>query len=516
MAESIFQDASTFFGELFENIGNGILFFGGPFDVFLSVLDILITTMVLYYLLKLIRDSRAWQLLKGILLIVILAQLFTILGLQTIGFILSSTLSVLAIAFVVLFQPELRRALETVGRNSFNFLSGMISQDAEQTRNSRYSMIDAIVRATAQMAQTRTGALIILERETKLGELAEQDNAVVMDSVVSASMLLQIFYKGSPLHDGAVLIREGRINAARCHVPLSDNYHLRKDYGTRHRAAIGVSEMGDAIAIAVSEERGVVSIAINGRLYTLDNPDALRTILHRQLGTHGDSSVIADIFKGKIKKDKKNRYKTEPARTGSESVKAGAEPANAGVESVNAGAGSGHPEPSMAHGSDNDISAFYANDETGRKTEVPYRRKWITIDSGGSASSLSRKNRIMLLVSSLLISLFLWLYILITVNPVETKEFTVRIVPTGIEELQALDLDAALSSETAKIIVAGRSRTLRNLNSADIVAVVDLSDITSARTVSVNINAKVRKLSYYEIRQIDPVRVTAVITDTDD
>lgn len=486
MGETILQDATTFFKDLLDNIGNGILFFGGPFDVVLAVLDILITTFVIYYLLKLLRDSRAWQLLKGILLIIILSQLFTLLGFQTIGFILSSTLSVLAIAFVVLFQPELRRALETVGRNSFNLLSGMISQDADQTKNARYSMIDAIVRATAQMAETRTGALIIIERDTKLGELAEQDNAVIMDSVVSASMLLQIFYKGSPLHDGAVLIREGRINAARCHVPLSDNYHLRRDYGTRHRAAIGVSEMGDAIAIAVSEERGVVSIAINGRLYTLDNPDALRTILHRQLGFRNDSSVIAGIFK-----NKKNKNKI---------------PVEIKPSAVNAG-------PVLNEYAEDDIRTYQANNEAGEKTDIPYRRKWI-LEGNDSVRKLSRKNRILLLTSSLLIALFLWLYILITVNPVETKEFTVAITTQGMEELAGRDLKLDLSADTIKVTVAGRSKNLKNLSSGDIEAVVDLSGIKTPTTITVAIDAKVKKLSYFEIRAIYPAKITAVIVNS--
>ncbi|NCU26173.1 TIGR00159 family protein, partial [Candidatus Nomurabacteria bacterium] len=385
MAETLLQDAIKFFSELFENLRTGILFFGGPFDIFLAVLDIFITTLVIYYLLKLIRDSRAWQVLKGILLIVVLSQLFSLIGFQTIGFILSSTLSVLAIAFVVLFQPELRRALETVGRNSFNLISGMVNQEPIKTMNSRHAMIDSIVRATAGMAESYTGALIIIERDTKLGELVEQDNAVLIDSVVSPSVLMQIFYKGSPLHDGAVLIRDGRIYAAKCHVPLSDNYHLRKEYGTRHRAAIGVSEMGDAIAVVVSEERGAISIAISGRLYTLDNPDALRTILHRQLGMSGERGVISEIFRG--------------------------------------------PK------------------------------------SDSATLKLPKKNRVLMFISSLLIAVFVWLYVLITVNPVETKDFSVALKTTGSEHLINSGLQISLPVSSVKISVAGRSRNLRNLSS---------------------------------------------------
>ncbi|MDD2394085.1 MAG: diadenylate cyclase CdaA [Eubacteriales bacterium] len=433
MAETLLQDAIKFFSELFENLRTGILFFGGPFDIFLAVLDIFITTLVIYYLLKLIRDSRAWQVLKGILLIVVLSQLFSLIGFQTIGFILSSTLSVLAIAFVVLFQPELRRALETVGRNSFNLISGMVNQEPIKTMNSRHAMIDSIVRAAAGMAESYTGALIIIERDTKLGELVEQDNAVLIDSVVSPSVLMQIFYKGSPLHDGAVLIRDGRIYAAKCHVPLSDNYHLRKEYGTRHRAAIGVSEMGDAIAVVVSEERGAISIAISGRLYTLDNPDALRTILHRQLGMSGERGVISEIFRG--------------------------------------------PK------------------------------------SDSATLKLPKKNKVLMFISSLLIAVFVWLYVLITVNPVETKDFSVALKTTGSEHLINSGLQISLPVSSVKISVAGRSRNLRNLSSGDIEAVIDFSEISSPSTANIDVEIKIRKLTYFEVREIFPAKITTIIKE---
>ncbi len=433
MAETLLQDAIKFFSELFENLRTGILFFGGPFDIFLAVLDIFITTLVIYYLLKLIRDSRAWQVLKGILLIVVLSQLFSLIGFQTIGFILSSTLSVLAIAFVVLFQPELRRALETVGRNSFNLISGMVNQEPIKTMNSRHAMIDSIVRAAAGMAESYTGALIIIERDTKLGELVEQDNAVLIDSVVSPSVLMQIFYKGSPLHDGAVLIRDGRIYAAKCHVPFSDNYHLRKEYGTRHRAAIGVSEMGDAIAVVVSEERGAISIAISGRLYTLDNPDALRTILHRQLGMSGERGVISEIFRG--------------------------------------------PK------------------------------------SDSATLKLPKKNKVLMFISSLLIAVFVWLYVLITVNPVETKDFSVALKTTGSEHLINSGLQISLPVSSVKISVAGRSRNLRNLSSGDIEAVIDFSEISSPSTANIDVEIKIRKLTYFEVREIFPAKITTIIKE---
>lgn len=169
----------------------------------------------------------------------------------------------------------------TLRVNLFNPRVG--DYQGEKAATTIAQMIESIVEACSEMAETHTGALIVIERTTPLGELQDQENAVEIDSPVSTSLIKQIFVDSTPLHDGAILIRYGRIAAARIHIPLSDNYHLRKDYGTRHRAAIGASEMGDALAIVISEEKGTISIAIEGRLYVLENSDALRTQLNRFL-----------------------------------------------------------------------------------------------------------------------------------------------------------------------------------------------------------------------------------------
>jgi diadenylate cyclase len=441
MTESILNDGWQFFVELFNNLRTGVLFFGGPFDIVLAILDIFITTLVIYFILKLIRDSRAWQLLKGIVLIVIFSQVFTLLGLQTIGYILTNTLSILAIAFVVLFQPELRRALETVGRSSFTILSGVVSQDDQLGKNVIYSMIDSIVIAAEKLTASRTGALIIIERETKLGELTEQDNAVIMDSAVSSTLLLQIFYKGSPLHDGAVLIRNGRINAARCHVPLSDNYHLRKDYGTRHRAAIGVSEMGDAIAVVVSEETGVISVAVNGRLYPLDNPDALRAILHKQLDVDLAGGVISHLIK-----NTKSRMK----------------------------------------------------------------------DNATFAKSIKKRRKIdlMMLLASLLIAAFAWVYIQITINPVVKKSFYVPVSVEGIEELKKNEITLQVPITTINIDLIGRSKNINDLNTSDISAIIDVSEVTSATAMNMPVTTRIKKLSYFKTTNISPSSIVIVFTST--
>ncbi len=455
MTENIIQDGWRFFTDLFENIKTGILFFGGPYDIFLAVLDIFITTVLIYFGLKLIRDSRAWQLLKGIVLIVLLSQIFMLMGLQTIGYILTNTISVIAIAFVVLFQPELRRALETVGRNSFTLLSGVVTQEIPLGKNALYSMIDYIVRATEKMAETKTGALIIIERETKLGEIAEQDNAVIMDSAVSSTLLLQIFYKGSPLHDGAVLIRNGRINAARCHVPLSDNYHLRRDYGTRHRAAIGVSEMGDAIAVVVSEERGTVSIAVDGRLYTLDNADALRAILHKQLDTDKPGGVLSNLLKNtKIRKRDSNKQ---------------------------------------------------------NNSSIPKEKN---SESNTNNKKLKNKKFLMIL-SSFLVAMFVWIYVQITVNPVETKTYSVPLTVIGTEQLASNGFDMGIPVNTVMVTLKGRNKNLSSLSANDIVAYIDVSDVKASATQLMPILVKIKRLAYFKTTETYPSTISVDFTVVD-
>ncbi|MDD2374986.1 MAG: diadenylate cyclase, partial [Eubacteriales bacterium] len=204
MNGDLLSDIGQFFSSLLQDFTSGLIFFGGPLDIMLAVLDVLATSLVVYYVLKILRDSRAWQLLKGLAMIISFALICSLIGLDTVGFLLNNTISVLAIAFVVIFQPELRRALETVGRNSFNMISSAIAQDdSRDPAGSVHNLIEAIVRACEKMSETFTGALIIIERSTRLGDFAEQENVVPLDAAVSSTFLQQIFYKGSPLHDGA-------------------------------------------------------------------------------------------------------------------------------------------------------------------------------------------------------------------------------------------------------------------------------------------------------------------------
>ncbi|MDI9498725.1 MAG: diadenylate cyclase CdaA [Bacillota bacterium] len=280
-SSSLLEALRSLIADFEQNLRLGWLLFGSPLDIVRMVVDILVTSFVIYFILKVMADTRAWQLFKGILFILFFAAASDLIGLQTINYLLVNSISVLAIGFVVIFQPELRRALETVGRNSLRLLFTS-SPESDTRSRSLHNIIESIVIACEHMALTYTGALILIERETKLGELV-QGTAVVLDSELSSTLLEQIFYKGAPLHDGAVLIRGDRVHAARVHVPLSDNYHLRRDYGTRHRAAVGASEIGDTISVVVSEERGTISLAMGGRLYPMRDGDVLRSLLHRLL-----------------------------------------------------------------------------------------------------------------------------------------------------------------------------------------------------------------------------------------
>jgi uncharacterized protein (TIGR00159 family) len=228
------------------------------------------------------RDTRAWQLLKGIVFIVLFTQVSGLLGLQTMNYLLSNSLSVLAVAFVIIFQPELRRALEKVGSKSSHLLPSVSNHEQEEA-DAVNLLTREVAEGCAKMAAGRTGALIIFERRTRLGELAEQTNAVRVDAAVTSMNLQQIFYEGSPMHDGAVLVRNGRIYAARCHVPLSEDTRVKDGLGTRHRAAIGASELGDAFAVVVSEEHGTISLTLEGRLYRIESGETLRRILEKLL-----------------------------------------------------------------------------------------------------------------------------------------------------------------------------------------------------------------------------------------
>ena len=234
----------------FKNIVSGI--------GFTDILDILIVTFIIYKLLHFIRETRAEQLAKGLLFLMVATLLSKVLQLYTLHWILSGVMTVGLIAVVVIFQPELRRGLEYLGRSKFgNVLSEVDKEEAKY-------MVGQLVEAVDSMSASHTGALIVIEREISLNDIAE--TGTIIDAAISSQMIGNIFYEGAPLHDGALIIRGSRIHAAGCVLPLTQNKNLNKELGTRHRAGIGITENSDALVIIVSEETGIISLAQNGKL----------------------------------------------------------------------------------------------------------------------------------------------------------------------------------------------------------------------------------------------------------
>jgi TIGR00159 family protein len=249
-----------------------------PLSIIRALVDIGIISYVIYKLIILVKETRAWQLIKGLLFILVATELSKVLGLRTIYFFLQNTLSVLAIGAIVLFQPELRRGLEQIGRSRFK---DIFSFDETNIRIHTTAMIEELVKACNELSKTYTGALIVIEKDTKVGEII--NTGVQLDSNVSAELLMNIFTPNTPLHDGAVIIRSNRIKAAACFLPLTDNPNLSKELGTRHRAALGITEVSDSIAIVVSEESGKISFALNGGLTRSLTSDTLRKALNKNL-----------------------------------------------------------------------------------------------------------------------------------------------------------------------------------------------------------------------------------------
>ena len=240
-----------------------------------DIIDILVVAFFFYKVLMWIKDTRTWALLKGVVIIIVIAVVAFVFRLHTVLWIISNAITLGAIAVLVLFQPELRRALEQIGRG--NFLGSILSTEEVNRQGLSEETVDAIVKACIQMAKVKTGALIVIEQETKLGDV--ERTGISIDALVSSQLLINIFEKNTPLHDGAVIISNNRVTAATCFLPLSDSMEISKDLGTRHRAAIGVSEVTDARVVVVSEETGNISYVKNGKIKRGLGADDLRRIL---------------------------------------------------------------------------------------------------------------------------------------------------------------------------------------------------------------------------------------------
>ena len=242
-----------------------------------NVLEILIISVLIYYILIWIRDTRAWTLLKGIFVIFAFVLFAYVFQMDTILWLFQNLISVAIISIFVLFQPELRRALEQLGRKnilaSFLNFSGNAAANEQEAKTAEKTKTE-IIKACMEMSKARTGALIVIEQDVQLSEY--ERTGIFLDSLVSSQLLINICEHNTPLHDGAVFVRDNRIVAATCYLPLSDNMLLSKELGTRHRAGVGISEVSDSITLIVSEETGMISIAHDGMLFRGLSQEELR------------------------------------------------------------------------------------------------------------------------------------------------------------------------------------------------------------------------------------------------
>lgn len=259
--------------EAFENVKNYLQLISVA-----DIIDVLIMTFIIYKLLVLIRKTQAARVLKGIVLLVVALAIASFAGLNVINFLLSNTLQLGLIALLVLFQPELRRMLETVGGSGS--LAKIIGKGDENSGDME-NVIAQVVSATSTLSQQKIGMLLVFERSIRLDEVVK--TGTVIDSAVTSMLIRNIFFPKAALHDGATIIRDGRMLAAGCVLPLTTNNNLSPDLGTRHRAGVGVSEVSDAVVVIVSEETGSVSVAIGGMLKRHLKSDTLAALLRNEL-----------------------------------------------------------------------------------------------------------------------------------------------------------------------------------------------------------------------------------------
>lgn len=245
-----------------------------PLSVISVILDVAIVSFLVYRLMIFVKEIRAWSLLKGVLMIILVALLSSLLGLQVMTYLFNNIITFAALSLVVLFQPEIRKVLERLGTSEFtHFFNSSTSDEVIKTT----AMVEEIVKACQKMSGSYTGALIIIEKETRIGEFI--NTGVQMNADVSSELLENIFVPKTPLHDGAVIIRKDKIIAASCLLPLTDNPNLSTELGMRHRGGLGITEVSDCIAVIVSEESGKISYASNGGLVRNLNSDSLRKAL---------------------------------------------------------------------------------------------------------------------------------------------------------------------------------------------------------------------------------------------
>ena len=281
----------------------GTVFF--PRIQIIDIIEILLIAFFVYQFMLWIRNTRAYSLLKGILTIFVFVLIAFILKMDTILWLVKNIGGYAITAILVIFQPELRKALEELGHKKV--VSSLISFDnSKKETEGRYSdrTINEIVRACFEMGAVKTGALIVIEKESILTEYIR--TGINLDSIISSQLLINIFEHNTPLHDGAVIMRGDRIIAATCYLPLSDNMELSKNLGTRHRAAVGISEVSDSLTIVVSEETGRVSVANSGKLRVGLTKEELKIILEEEQNKKVIEKSKKKLWRGLVKNEKKS------------------------------------------------------------------------------------------------------------------------------------------------------------------------------------------------------------------
>ena len=271
-----------------------------------DIVEVIILSFLIYQVMAWIKKTRAWSLLKGFAVLLIFIFLAWRFQLNTILSMPRNLISLVNTALVIVFQPELRRALEQLGQK--NLINSVFSFDSSKEDSARFSdkTVNELVKAVFEMAKVKTGALIVLERNTPLNEY--ERTGITLDSILSSQLLINIFEHNTPLHDGAVIVRENRIVSATCYLPLSDNLFLSKELGTRHRAAVGISEVTDSVTIVVSEETGKVSVAAGGELQRDLTQEELRGQLVIAQNKTRDTGRFK-LWKGRVKKREKDADK---------------------------------------------------------------------------------------------------------------------------------------------------------------------------------------------------------------
>ena len=269
-----------------------------------DVAEIFLISYFLYQFMVWIRNTRAYSLLKGILVILSFIFIVYILRMNTILWIVRNLANVLIISIIIIFQPELRRVLEQLGQKKI--IGAIIPFDNGREVRERFTdkTVNELVRACCEMAEVKTGALIVIEKEIRLTEY--EKTGINIDAVLSSQLLINIFEHNTPLHDGAVIVRGNRVVAATCYLPLSDNMELNKQLGTRHRAGVGISEVTDSFTIIVSEETGKISIAQGGKLFSNVDSRTLKSELGKAQNKTVVDTRLRQLLKGRIRHEKKN------------------------------------------------------------------------------------------------------------------------------------------------------------------------------------------------------------------